>query len=77
MANEIRVIQTRKVNFEISSAVSDGDIKQLAHIHVEALKDDPSAAVKFANKEEFRIKVENMLKIKYILKIALEKHKGL
>jgi len=62
MANENQVIETRKVKFEISSAVSYRDIKQLAHIHVEALNDDPTAAVKFANKDEFRIKVENMLK---------------
>ncbi|KAJ9615134.1 hypothetical protein H2200_001208 [Cladophialophora chaetospira] len=38
------------------------DIPTLAYIHVEALKDDASAAVKFADRDEFQAKVEEMLR---------------
>jgi hypothetical protein len=49
------------LEFRISFKVSKSDIKQLAYIHVEALRDDDSATVKFADKDEFRRKIEEML----------------
>lgn len=51
-----------KVALTLSSEIARSDIKQLARIHVEALKDDDSATVKFSSKEEFRVKIEDMLK---------------
>ncbi|KAK5051022.1 hypothetical protein LTR84_003581 [Exophiala bonariae] len=50
-----------KLRFRISSKISKSDIKQLAYIHVEALRDDDSATVKFADKDEFRCKIQEML----------------
>lgn len=50
-----------KVAFTLSSEIARSDIKQLACIHVEALKDDDSATIKFSSKEEFRVKIEDML----------------
>ena len=55
-------MQTPLRQFSLSQDVASKDIKQLAHIHVEALRDDASAAVKFTSLEEFRGKVEDMLR---------------
>jgi len=54
-------IHNSKAKVSISPVISKSDIKQLAHIHVEALRDDASATVKFADQEEFRTKIEQML----------------
>ena len=54
-------MQNHQLQFQIEQVVSDDDIKQLAHIHVEALKDDASAAVKFSSRDEFLRTIATML----------------
>jgi hypothetical protein len=61
MDNLSQSLQNSNIEFCLSSAISRSDIKQLANIHVEALKDDASAALKFADRDEFRVKIEQML----------------
>lgn len=56
-------LRSPNLNFPIRIIpASTQDIPTLAYIHVEALKDDASAAVKFAEKDEFQAKVEEMLR---------------
>jgi hypothetical protein len=61
MTDVAQVVRNPKIVFSLSSVILQQDIKQLATIHVEALKDDASAAVKFADQDDFRIKIEHML----------------
>lgn len=62
MSNASQGARNPTIVFSLSSVILRQDIKQLANIHVEALKDDTSAAVKFPDKDDFRIKIEHMLK---------------
>lgn len=61
MNNLAHSIHNSQPELSISPVVSKSDIKHLAYIHVEALRDDASATVKFASQDEFRVKIEHML----------------
>lgn len=61
------------LDFTLDFKILRSDIKQLADIHVEALRDDRSATVKFADKEEFRYKIEEMLERQVLAKEESEK----
>ena len=61
MSGVTQVVRNPNIVFSLSSVILKQDIKQLANIHVEALKDDASATVKFADQDDFRMKIEHML----------------